>query len=316
MTDILANESHLYLGSRMKRLAERLQAEAAQIIRETGLDDMQAAHMPIFSSLEREDGQSVSSLVDRIGFSQPSITRTLKTLAELGYVRLERNDKDQRQKHVFLTDKGRERVFHLRAFAWPRVAAAARDAVSGLRGDLLTQLGALEAELAERPLPTRDYAPDRLEIVAWDPAYAEDFYRINEEWVSSMFKMEPNDVNILENPQAVIIDKGGEIWFVRDPELGIIGTLALLRIDEGVYELTKMGVSAAARGKKAGETLLAFVIDRARRMQMKTLFLLTNKKCEPAIHLYEKLGFKHDAEMLAEYSARYERCNVAMRYPF
>ena len=315
MTDILADEGYLYLGSRMKRLSERLQADAAQIIRDTGLEDMQAAHMPIFSSLEREDGLTVSCLVDRIGFSQPSITRTLKTLAELGYVRLERSEEDQRQKQVFLTDKGRERVFRLRAYAWPRVAAAAKDAVSGLAGNLLDQLSELEAEIAARPLPKRDFAPDQLEIVSWDPAYADDFYRINEEWVSSMFEMEPNDVNILENPQSVIIDNDGEIWFVRDPQLGIIGTLALLKMEDGVYELTKMGVSEAARGKKAGEKLLAFVIDRARSMNMKTLFLLTNKKCEAAIHLYEKLGFRHDAEMLAEYSARYERCNVAMRYP-
>ncbi|WP_234411390.1 hypothetical protein [Rhodanobacter thiooxydans] len=33
-----------------------------------------------------------------------------------------------------------------------------------------------------------------------------------------------------------------------------------------------------------------------------------------AIHLYEKLGFQHDAEIMARHGARYQRCDVAMRY--
>lgn len=49
-------------------------------------------------------------------------------------------------------------------------------------------------------------------------------------------------------------------------------------------------------------------------MGAKTLYLLTNKACAPAIHLYEKNGFHHDAEIMADYGARYARCNVAMRY--
>ena len=33
-----------------------------------------------------------------------------------------------------------------------------------------------------------------------------------------------------------------------------------------------------------------------------------------AIHLYEKLGFDHDAEIMRIYGSRYGRCNVAMAY--
>ena len=40
----------------------------------------------------------------------------------------------------------------------------------------------------------------------------------------------------------------------------------------------------------------------------------TNSSCAPAIHLYEKLGFVHDAEIMRRYAARYERCDVAMRW--
>jgi len=46
----------------------------------------------------------------------------------------------------------------------------------------------------------------------------------------------------------------------------------------------------------------------------KRLYLLTNKICESAIHLYEKNGFYHDKEIMEEYSSEYARCDVAMSY--
>jgi ribosomal protein S18 acetylase RimI-like enzyme len=56
------------------------------------------------------------------------------------------------------------------------------------------------------------------------------------------------------------------------------------------------------------------VIDKAHALGAEVLYLLSNKKSAAAIHLYEKLGFQHDAEIMAEYGARYARCDVAMRY--
>ena len=49
-------------------------------------------------------------------------------------------------------------------------------------------------------------------------------------------------------------------------------------------------------------------------MGIETLYLLTNAKCVPAINLYEKLGFRHDARIMKKYGAQYARCDVAMRY--
>ncbi|HWI86595.1 MAG TPA: GNAT family N-acetyltransferase [Sphingomonas sp.] len=129
-----------------------------------------------------------------------------------------------------------------------------------------------------------------------------------------MFTLEQTDRDVLENPRARIIDPGGAILLVEAPGLGVIGTCALQKTGPNTFELTKMAVRPEARGLKAGEHLLAATIDRARAMNVETLYLLTNAKCAPAIHLYEKLGFRHDAEIMATYGARYERCNVAMRY--
>jgi ribosomal protein S18 acetylase RimI-like enzyme len=42
--------------------------------------------------------------------------------------------------------------------------------------------------------------------------------------------------------------------------------------------------------------------------------LLTNRRCESAIHLYEKVGFEHDADIMSRYGKQYQRADVAMRY--
>jgi ribosomal protein S18 acetylase RimI-like enzyme len=158
-----------------------------------------------------------------------------------------------------------------------------------------------------------------LEIVPFSDDLADAFARINGEWIEAMYSLEATDRDVLGNPRARIIDAGGDILFVRAAGLGIVGACALMPSGDGAFELTKMGVLAAARGRKAGEFLLAGVIDRARAMhaedRLRTLYLLTNSKSAAAIHLYEKLGFRHSDAIMQRYGRKYARCNVAMLYP-
>lgn len=153
-----------------------------------------------------------------------------------------------------------------------------------------------------------------LAIHEFSDALAPHFRDINAEWIEAMFHLEATDREVLDNPRTRIIEPGGVILFVEAPGLGIVGTCALQKTGASSYELTKMGVRESARGMKAGEFLLAAVIERARSLGADPLYLLTSRKCESAIHLYGKLGFQHDADIMARYGSRYERCYVAMRY--
>lgn len=130
-----------------------------------------------------------------------------------------------------------------------------------------------------------------------------------------MYRIEPTDRDVLENPYERIVAPGGDILFVAAAGLGVVGACALQKTGADQYELTKMGVLESARGHKAGAFLLDAVIARAKAMGARRLYLLSNARSAVAIHLYEKAGFVHDAGIMAEFGARYERCNVAMRYP-
>ena len=152
-----------------------------------------------------------------------------------------------------------------------------------------------------------------LEIVPYNPDLKNDFYEINAEWIRNMFVLEELDEKVLKNPEEMIINQGGYIFFAKDSELGVIGTCALRKTGDGEYELTKMGVLEKARGLKAGEKLLQYVIQFVKENGLPYCYLLTNKNCEAAIHLYEKNGFVHSEEVKEKFGGLYERCNVAMK---
>jgi GNAT superfamily N-acetyltransferase len=153
-----------------------------------------------------------------------------------------------------------------------------------------------------------------VKIVPFEVSHSTDFYEINKQWISSMFEMEPIDEKILSNPQELIIDQGGYIWMAQHEQKGMVGTIALKKDGDALWELTKMGVLESVRGLKVGEKLLHVVIDFVRENKM-DCFLLTNSACKAAIHLYEKNGFVHDPKVLQEADCDYIRCDVSMRLP-
>jgi DNA-binding MarR family transcriptional regulator/N-acetylglutamate synthase-like GNAT family acetyltransferase len=312
--DILVDLGELFLGSRLKRLAERLQADAARVAQAAGLA-IQPSQFPLLAAIDRYGPLTVGDAAEALGLSQPAVTRTVTGLVEAGLIETERSDADLRQKRLHLSEAGRAAMTQARHVMWPRLDGAVKQLCAPLSGGLLDQVAQIEAALDHISLEerARRWSPT-LRVREYEDALAGDFYRINAEWVSAMFRLEENDVQILTRPRELIVDRGGVILFVEAEGLGIVGTCALIRIEEGVFELTKMGVLESARGRKAGEFLLAATLERARTMGIETLYLLTNSRCAPAIHLYEKLGFEHDTGIMQLYGSRYERCDVAMLY--
>jgi ribosomal protein S18 acetylase RimI-like enzyme len=152
-----------------------------------------------------------------------------------------------------------------------------------------------------------------IQIIPYQPSYKQDFYNINKEWISNMFKMEPIDELVLSQPDEMLLNPGGYIWLAKDDKLGVIGTIALRKTGESEFELTKMGVLEKARGLKAGQIMLRFVIDFVNEQKISNCYLLTNSACEAAIHLYLKNGFEHDLDIKNRFASEYARCDVAMR---
>jgi DNA-binding MarR family transcriptional regulator/N-acetylglutamate synthase-like GNAT family acetyltransferase len=312
VADVIADLGEAFLGSRLKRLAERLQTSAARFVGSLGIN-VQPTHMGLLAALDRSP-MTIGQIGEAVGTSQPGVTRGIGQLIDMGLVE-SAPGADRRQRMLRLSRDGVILMARIKLEVWPQLEQAVRTITAGLSGSFLEQIASIEQALGEKPLEHRAAeATPTLRIREYRPDLQQAFHDINVEWISTMFQLEAADREVLEDPQTHILDPGGTILFVESPDLGIIGTCALRKTGPSSAELTKMGVLAASRGLKAGEFLLAAAIERAQRMKIDNLYLLTNSKCAAAIHLYEKLGFEHDADVMTKYAERYKRCDVAMRY--
>jgi len=130
-------------------------------------------------------------------------------------------------------------------------------------------------------------------IVDYAPRWRDDFARLNIEWLERWFTVEPIDREVLGDPETHILDGGGHVLFAVDAEDRAVGTVALKRESEGVYELTKMVVTPELRGAGVGRLLMQGAIDAFQARGGTELFLESSSKLGPALKLYESVGFRH-----------------------
>lgn len=150
--DVIAALGHVALGTRLKRLAEHLQAGVAVAL-SAEEKIVQPGQLPLLIAIEKAGGLTVAQLVHAIGVSQPAVSRSLGGLRQSGLVRLTQEPGDARVRRVQLTAKSRKLLERLRESLFPRVADAAAELCSGLR--LLDDLAVIERRNRELPFVDR-----------------------------------------------------------------------------------------------------------------------------------------------------------------
>lgn len=118
------------------------------------------------------------------------------------------------------------------------------------------------------------------------------FRRLNEEWITRYFVLEPMDMKTLSDPGKAIFGKGGRI-FIAYANGEPVGCAALVPMENGVVELAKMAVDPHYRGQGIGRRVLEYAIEQARAMGARSIFLGSSTKLPAALHLYESAGFRH-----------------------
>ncbi|MFT7664786.1 MAG: DNA-binding MarR family transcriptional regulator/GNAT superfamily N-acetyltransferase [Planctomycetota bacterium] len=304
----------LALGSRLKRLADRLGAQATKVFQADGIA-FEPRYFPLTALLLSEGEVSVSDAAKRLGISQPAASQICKQMESEDWLKLTSDPKDGRRRLFALSSTGKRRAKSMEDL-WDAVRSAAIDLCMESRIDLIAALANLERALGEQPLHERvaTKLESGLRMRPYTKELAHYFLDINLEWIDEMFTVEDIDMEVLSNPEHYILKPGGQVWFAELGGLGIVGAGALMKTGESAFELTKMGVLASTRGKQVGEALLRRMIYEAKRLKAERLYLLTNAKCEAAIHLYLRNGFVHSKEIMDQYGAAYERCDVAMLY--
>ncbi len=131
-----------------------------------------------------------------------------------------------------------------------------------------------------------------IKIIPYRSEHHAIFKQLNLEWLDHYHLTESHDLMILDDPEGLVLAKGGFIWMAEADGM-IVGSAGLMKEHEGVYELVKMTVTETHRGKGISRFLVDTCIAKANEIGAKKLALFSNHQLQRAISLYEKYGFQH-----------------------
>ena len=313
--DFLAGLGTLALGSRLKRCADALMQDGQRIYKLVS-EGFEPRWFPILKHLADRGPASITELARGLGVSHPAINRLVDELLAVRLIASYRDRSDKRKRVVALTSDGRARVQALEP-VWRQIRQALQGLVDEGGGDFIRSLTQLEQSLARRGFYDRfheiqasqgERQSAQVEITTWRPELSASFKLLNEAWIKHYFTMEETDRQTLDDPEAHVITPGGEILFALDGA-EVLGTCALIKIDDKRVELAKMAVSERAKGLGIGYLLGEATIAAARERGFATLCLESNRKLNPAITLYRKLGFE---EVSPPHESSYSRADIYM----
>ena len=131
---------------------------------------------------------------------------------------------------------------------------------------------------------------DDIRIVPFAPEHAEAFLSLNEAWISRDFTLEAKDRQVLSDPQGKIIAPGGQVFMAIKAGVAV-GCVALIKMDDGGYEVAKMTVGETLRGLGLGRMLMQRCIEAGAERGATRLYLETSSRLGPALSLYRAMGF-------------------------
>lgn len=145
-------------------------------------------------------------------------------------------------------------------------------------------------------------------VVTYRDEFAHAFEQLNREWIETYFVLEEADREVLGDPRGKILQQGGQVFFVL--ERGEVrGTCAVLPHGAEDYEIAKMAVAPAARGRGFGHLLMEAALSFCREGGARRAIIVSNTALETAIQLYLKHGFIR-VPMAAD--DRYQRANIRL----
>jgi GNAT superfamily N-acetyltransferase len=131
-----------------------------------------------------------------------------------------------------------------------------------------------------------------IELIEYQTRYHREFKSLNLEWLDKYNLTESHDLEVLNDPEGTVIARGGCIFLAKEGD-EIIGTAGLWKESEEEYELVKMTVAPAYRGKGISKLLLERCLLAAKELGAEKIILYSNSQLKTALGLYEKYGFRH-----------------------
>lgn len=148
-----------------------------------------------------------------------------------------------------------------------------------------------------------------MKIIEYQKKYEEDFIKLNTAWVEKYFVMEQEDLDILYHTED-FLKKGGMIFFAIEDD-NVLAACMVFPFGDNVWEICKLAANEKYQGHGAGSAVFKACMDFAIEHGAEKITLISNHILKPALHIYEKFGFKRVPLSRGE---EYERADVQCEY--
>lgn len=130
-----------------------------------------------------------------------------------------------------------------------------------------------------------------MKIIEYDPKYKDAFIQFNTDWIVDNFGcLEKEDIETFEKIDEELAS-GAMIYFAVENEIPLATCMAK-PMDGETWEICKLGSNKHREHTGCGSRVFGAAVQWAIDHGAKRLFILSNRKLKPAIHIYEKYGFK------------------------
>lgn len=130
-----------------------------------------------------------------------------------------------------------------------------------------------------------------MELIKFEEKYRQAFIDFNTDWIVSNFGfLEEHDKETFKKIDEEL-NNGAMIFFAVENEIPLACCMSM-PLENATWEICKLGSNKNVPHKGAGNLVFKASMEWALEHGAKRLFILSNSKLKPALHIYEKNGFK------------------------
>ena len=162
-TDFIAELGALALGSRLRKLLQRLQDDGDYVHRSLGLD-FKPKWFPTIYLLSTQSPLTVTAVAKRLSMTHPSTIEIIDELISAGWIRSQKSNRDGRSRELTLTQKGLKLCREMQPL-WNAFRVAGEAINKDYGNDFLKAVGLVERALDRESLFDRVMAAIDIENV-------------------------------------------------------------------------------------------------------------------------------------------------------
>ncbi len=294
--DFYKQAGALILGTRLKRLSERILNDISLIYAKLSID-FEPSWFPVFFLLNKNKRMSISEIAKILGITHSAVSQMVNVLRKRKLVRFIKDNGDQRKKVLEFTPEGSQLTKELIS-VWFSLENSTQNMLNEGKhcSNLFNVLDEMENILQNKSLLPRVLENIRsrkiedLEIIPYRSEHRQDFKKMMFQWFADNYYEGTLDTGPINHTEKMI-DKGELIVLLAKTGCEIIGAAAARIYPDEKAELLYLYIDELWRMKKIGKKLTISLFDILISKKIRKLEIKLNNSNKNMEKIFTGYGF-------------------------